>query len=71
MVDQGIPVSEPFDPLQELHEPGVVEVLQAAALDQLQQMPETRLERVQRRINRVRTPEIHTHMVLEHSFDSK
>ncbi len=71
VVDQCEPVPEPLEPLQEPHEPGVVVALQAAVLEQLQQMLIPHGEGVERRINGVRTPEIHTDMLLEYTFESK
>ena len=71
MVGQCEPVPEPLEALQVGHEPGVVVALQAAVLEQLQQMLIPHGEGVERRINRVPTPEIHTDMLLEYTFEIK
>ena len=69
MVGQGEPVPEPLQALQVRHEPGVVVAFEPAVLDQLQQMLIPHGEGVERRIDRVPTPEIHTHMLLEYTFE--
>ena len=71
VVGQCEPVPEPLEPLQIGHEPDVVVALQAAVLEQLQQMLIPHGEGVERRINRVPTPQIHTDMLLEYTFESK
>ena len=71
MVGQCEPVPEPLKPLQVGHEPDVVVALQAAVLEQLQQMLVAHGEGVERRVNGVATPQIHTDMLLEYTFESK
>ena len=71
VVGQRQPVPEPLEPLQEPDEPSIDRGLQTTVLDQLQQMLVLHGEGVERRINRVRTPEIHTDMLLEYMFDIK
>jgi hypothetical protein len=69
VVDQGQPVSGPLELLQELHELLVVQSLQPTVLDQLDQMTQTDPEGVERGVNRFRTSETHTDMLLECMFD--
>ena len=71
VVGQREPVPEPLEPLQEPDKPGVVVRLETTVLEQLQQMLVLHGEGVERRINRIRTPKIHTPMLLEYTFDSK
>ena len=78
VVDQRQPVPQLFEAVQEPDQLRIGEGLQAAILDQFDQMIKTHTELVQGQIHRRRliadrpiSPEVHDHILLEHVFDIK
>ena len=71
MVEQRQPVPQPLDALQEPDQPRIVQGLQGSVLDQLDQVIEVGVQRVERLLELVWIPDLHDHILLEQTFDYK
>jgi hypothetical protein len=71
VIDQRQPVAQPLEPLQEPHQLGVVEHLEATVLDQLHQMIKAYIQGVERVVDGADFPEVHVLTILEQEFDNK
>ena len=71
VIDQRQPVPQLLEALQEPDQPGIVQGLQPAVLNEFDQMVEVDVERVERLLDLPGIPDIHNRILLEHMFEHK